>query len=299
MEQHESDLPEMTDETPESGDPESSASDRHPQASLVEALLFASDEPLTIPALKKVTDNLNAADLRVILDSLKEEYDAGNRGVALLEVAGGFVLVTRETWAPWVEKLMKGKRKVRLSRAALETVAVVAYKQPITRGEIERIRGVDAGGVLATLLERDLVMIKGRDPGPGKPLLYGSTQEFLNYFGLNKLSDLPRLDEISALAAKNPAWSDAEKARFERAGIEPIDFEGDQPRALGLGAGAGEGADAFRAGDDSEPEARDSGEHGLPEGLEAVDARYFREPLEPADTDDDSPERQRGDDAEA
>ncbi|HEX7878504.1 MAG TPA: SMC-Scp complex subunit ScpB, partial [Candidatus Eisenbacteria bacterium] len=276
--------------------------DREARKSLVEALLFASDEPLTFALLKKATGNMAAAELRVVLEELKVEYDASRRGVALLEVAGGYVLVTRESWAPWVERLMKGKRKVRLSRAALETVAVVAYKQPITRGEIERIRGVDAGGVLATLLERDLVMIKGRDPGPGKPLLYGSTQEFLNYFGLNKLSDLPRLDEISALAAKNPAWSDAEKARFERAGIEPIDFEGDQPPALELGAGAdSDGGDGrrFGVGDDSEPETRDSGEHGLPEGLEAVDSRYFREPLEPAENDDDSTERHRGDDAEA
>lgn len=258
--------------------------ERHDKAPLIEALLFASDEPLSIAALKKVSDDLTAADLREILDGLKAEYDAGERGVALLEVAGGFVLVTRETWAPWVERLMKGKRKVRLSRAALETVAVVAYKQPITRGEIERIRGVDAGGVLGTLLERDLIMIKGRDPGPGKPLLYGSTTEFLNYFGLNRLSDLPRLDEISTLAARNPAWSEAEKARFERAGILPIEFDGNQPGNLAL---SDEAAAAEAAGVDAA---------NLPEGLEAVDARYFREPLEPLE---DTPGEPSGEDAEA
>lgn len=254
--------------------------ERHEKAPLIEALLFACDEPLTIPAIRKVADDVTPAEIREIMDGLRAEYDDGARGVALLEVAGGFVLVTREAWAPWVEKLMKGKRKVRLSRAALETVAVVAYKQPITRGEIERIRGVDAGGVLATLLERDLVMIKGRDPGPGKPLLYGSTQEFLNYFGLNKLSDLPRLDEISALAAKNPAWSDAEKARFERAGILPIDFDGDQPEILALGEGEA-----------------DAALHGLPEGLEPVDARHFRESLEASG--EESAERPGGEDVEA
>ena len=254
--------------------------ERHEKAPLIEALLFACDEPLTIAAIRKVADDLSPAELKEIMDGLRTEYDEGSRGISLLEVAGGYVLVTRETWAPWVEKLMKGKRKVRLSRAALETVAVVAYKQAITRGEIERIRGVDAGGVLATLLERDLIMIKGRDSGPGKPLLYGTTQEFLNYFGLNKVSDLPRLDEISALAAKNPAWSDAEKARFERAGIQPIDFDGNQPEILALG----------------EAEAG-TGEHGLPEGLEAVDARHFRKPLEAIE--EGAVERPSGEDVEA
>lgn len=209
--------------------------ERHERAPVIEALLFASDEPLTIPALRKLVEDLSPADVRRILDDLKAEYDGGERGIALLEVAGGFVFVTRETCAPWVERLMKGKRKVRLSRAALETVAVIAYKQPITRSEVERIRGVDAGGVLATLLERDLVMIKGRAPGPGQPLLYGTTQEFLNYFGLSKLSDLPRLDEISELAARQPAWSETEITRFEKAGVEPIELQGDQPEALALG----------------------------------------------------------------
>lgn len=262
--------------------------ERHEKAPLIEALLFACDEPLTIAAIRKVADDLAPPDIRDIMDGLRAEYDADARGVALLEVAGGFVLVTRETWAPWVEKLMKGKRKVRLSRAALETVAVVAYKQPITRGEIERIRGVDAGGVLSTLLERDLVMIKGRDAGPGKPLLYGTTQEFLNYFGLNKVSDLPRLDELSALAAKNPAWSDAEKARFERAGILPIEFDGQQPENLALGTEA-----ALMEG----VVVAEAGEHGLPEGLEAVDGRYFREPTQPLT--EESVERPGGEDAEA
>lgn len=212
--------------------------ERHERAPVIEAMLFASDEPLTIPALRKVVEDLSPAELREVLEQLRAEYDEAGRGVSLMEVAGGFILVTRESCAPWVERLMKGKRKVRLSRAAIETVAVIAYKQPITRSEVERIRGVDAGGVLATLLERDLVMIKGRAPGPGQPLLYGTTQEFLNYFGLSRISDLPRLDEISALAARNPAWSDVEKARFEKAGVDPIELQGDQPGSLALGQGA-------------------------------------------------------------
>jgi segregation and condensation protein B len=214
--------------------------ERHEKTPVVEALLFASDEPLGVPAIRKVIEDLTPAEIREILTGLKAEYDGSDRGITLIEVAGGHVFVSKESTAPWVEKLMKGKRRVRLSRAALETVAVIAYKQPIGRMEIERIRGVDVGGVLATLLERDLIMIKGRDTGPGKPLLYGTTQEFLNYFGLNKLSDLPHLGELSALAAASPDWSETERARFEKAGVEPIELEGKEPADLALGEGAEE-----------------------------------------------------------
>ncbi len=239
--------------------------DRHEKAPVVEALLFASDEPLGVPALKKLLDNMPAADLKEILAALKEEYDDPARGITLMEIAGGYVFVSKESTAPWVEKMLKGKRRVRLSRAALETVAVIAYKQPIGRMEIERIRGVDVGGVLSTLLERDLILVKGRDQGPGKPLLYGTTQEFLNYFGLNKLSELPRLEELSVLAADHPDWSEAEVARFEKAGVEPIELQGNEPEGLELGEGGAE-----RAGYE-EDDASDSGEGDRAAAAEAVD----------------------------
>jgi len=256
--------------------------ERHEKAPVVEALLFASEEPLSVPALKKHLDNMPAAELKEILAGLKEDYDDPARGIALLEVAGGYVFVSKETTAPWVEKMLKGKRRVRLSRAALETVAVIAYKQPIGRMEIERIRGVDVGGVLSTLLERDLIMIKGRDQGPGKPLLYGTTQEFLNYFGLNKVSDLPRLDELSALAAQNPDWSDAERARFEKAGVEPIELEGNEPEGLELGEGA--------EGDDPNPDetgARDEQVSRLEEAdtLEMIRVEDGPDPVEASEAD--------------
>lgn len=236
------------------------------RAALVEALLFASDEPLGIGTFQKVLEDLSPAGIREILEELKAEYDATSRGFTLLEVAGGFVLCTKEAWAPWVEKLMKGRRRIRLSRAALETVAVIAYKQPIAGSEIERIRGVDASSVLATLLERDLIMIKGRGSGPGKPLLYGTTQEFLNYFGLNKLSDLPRLDEVSALAARGTGWSDAERARFEKAGVEP-----DVPEPPAGEAGEGEEAAAAEPAT-AAPAGEPAGvaEEGEPPGLDAI-----------------------------
>jgi segregation and condensation protein B len=242
----------------------------HERTAVVEALLFASDEPLGIAAFQKVLEDLSPAEIRDALAALRAEYDDTPRGFTLLEVAGGFVLCTKESWAPWVEKLMKGRRRVRLSRAALETVAVIAYKQPIAGSEIERIRGVDASSVLATLLERDLVMIKGRGPGPGKPLLYGTTQEFLNYFGLNKLADLPRLDEVRAgqaaplrhhpgipellrpeqagrsAAARRGVGAGREASRVERCGARPFREGGRGTRSSG-GGGCGGGGGGGRS----------------------------------------------------
>lgn len=192
---------------------------------LVEALLFASQEPLSVPALVKAVgdETVAAADVRAVLESLSAAYDTEGRGFKLLRLGAGYQVVTRVRYEPWVRSLLAGKQRTRLSRAALETVAVIAYKQPITRLDIEGIRGVDVGGVLNTLLERGLIMIKGRDPGPGRPLLFGTTSPFLDYFGIAKLSDLPKMDEIAALAAaeRGPEWDEAERARFEKFGVDP------------------------------------------------------------------------------
>ena len=196
----------------------------HELGPLLEALLFVAAEPLSAGALLRTIDdgNLTAQDIRNALDRLADEYDAQGRGFQLLQLGGGYQIVTREIHAPWVKTFLAGRQKARLSRAALETIAVIAYKQPITRLEIERVRGVDAGGVLSTLLERGLIQIKGRDPGPGRPLLYGTTQPFLDYFGLSRLGDLPNMDEIAALArTESLSWTDDERERMEKEGVEP------------------------------------------------------------------------------
>jgi segregation and condensation protein B len=197
----------------------------HELTPLVEALLFVSDQPMTLPVLTKAVgdESVTADQVRRVLEILGESYDAQPRGFKLVKLGSGWQVVTRERYAPWVKSLLAGKQKTRLSRAALETAAVIAYKQPITRLGVERIRGVDAGGVLNTLLERGLIMIKGRDPGPGRPLLYGTTQTFLDYFGLAKLGDLPRMDEIAALARAEAAesWTEDERVRLERHGVSP------------------------------------------------------------------------------
>src|SRR5262245_43129650 len=176
---------------------------------LLEALLFASDSPLTLSLLVETT-GADAMDVSNALEHLREDLDRQERGVQLVEIGGGWLIVTREKHAPWIKKLLQGKRKARLSRAALETLAIVAYKQPVTRPEIESIRGVDSGSALATLLERDLITIKGRSDVVGRPLLYGSTTEFLSYFGLRDLNDLPRPEELKAILQAREAEAESE-----------------------------------------------------------------------------------------
>ena len=174
----------------------------------LEALLFSSDQPLTLTLLSESVES-EAEAVRAALHELGDAYTARDAGVELREIAGGWMLVTTQAQAEWVGRMLRGKRKMRLSRPALETMAIVAYKQPVTKTEIESIRGVDASGVLTTLLERNLVTIRGRSKVVGRPLLYGTTPEFLDYFGLNELSELPRPEELRALiAAREPEQLD-------------------------------------------------------------------------------------------
>ena len=177
------------------------------QAAL-EALLFSSDEPLSLSLLAESLDTAQD-DVARALRELDADYRVRGAGVELREIAGGHLLVTAPEHAEWLGRLLRGRKRVRLSRAALETMAIVEYKQPVTKVEIEAIRGVDSGAVLATLLERNLITIRGRSKVVGRPLLYGSTTEFLDYFGLKDLAKLPRPEELRALvAAREPEQLD-------------------------------------------------------------------------------------------
>ena len=201
--------------------------------SAVEALLFSSDQPLPLSLLAEALD---APPERVseALQELGTDYKARESGVELREMAGGWIVTTTAEQHEWVARMLRGKRKIRLSRAALETLAIIAYKQPVTKSEIEAIRGVDSSGTLATLLERSLVTIKGRSTVVGRPLLYGSTGDFLNYFGLKDLTELPRPEELRALvAAREP----------EQMEMLELDTDG-LPLSLGAGTPAGEGMEA-------------------------------------------------------
>src|SRR6266568_5793957 len=167
--------------------------------SIIESLLFVADGPLTIQRLGEVLEGVEKEDLRSTLDELQAELENSRRGVRLVEVAGGYQLRTAKVNADWVKKFLGG-RPARMGKATLETLAIVAYRQPITRAEIEAIRGVDVDGVIATLLERNLIRAVARKDVPGRPFLYGTTAEFLQLFNLQDLSQLPTLKEMEEIS---------------------------------------------------------------------------------------------------
>ena len=163
---------------------------------IVEALIFASPDPLTPKTLYSLLDGEPPEHVAAALESVKRDYD-GRGGLQLVEVAGGYQIVTRPELHDWVRRLFEERSSQRLSVQALETLAVVAYKQPITAPEVAEIRGVNTSGVLGTLLDRHLVKVAGRKRVVGRPFLYATTREFLIRFGLKDLSDLPRIEEMA------------------------------------------------------------------------------------------------------
>jgi segregation and condensation protein B len=164
--------------------------------SILEALIFASPEPLTPKAMFKLLDTEPKEDVQAALAELKQDYDRPG-GLQLVEVAGGYQIVTRSDLHDWVRKLFHERSTQRLTVQALETLAVIAYKQPITALEVTEIRGVNTAGVLNTLLERGLIKIVGRKQVVGRPFLYATTREFLIRFGLNDLNDLPKVEDMA------------------------------------------------------------------------------------------------------
>lgn len=161
---------------------------------IVEALLFASDVPLEPERIREVLGLPDVATARALVDELRVKYESSARGIAISEVAGGFRMVTRAAVAPWLVRLARARTKARLSRPALETLAIVGYRQPVSRPEIDAIRGVNSDGVIENLLERRLIRVAGRKEAPGRPFLYETTKDFLVAFGLRDLGDLPKVD---------------------------------------------------------------------------------------------------------
>ena len=168
------------------------------QLLILEALLFASPESLTQTRMNLVFVD-DSPQLTNLIPKLQDKFIMENRPLEIQEVAGGYQITTRAEYETWVRRLLNKSGKLTLSQAALETLAIIAYKQPVNRFEIEAVRGVDCSGVLKTVLDRNLIKIKGRDEGPGRPLLYATTDTFLEYFGLNRISDMPKLKEIIEL----------------------------------------------------------------------------------------------------
>jgi segregation and condensation protein B len=205
---------------------------------ILEGLLFAAEGPLSLAQLAKVLETEDKQALGRALGELATEYDYLERAFALVEVAGGWQLRTRPELAYWLRKL-KRQAATRLSRAALETLAIIAYKQPVLKAEIERIRGVEVGGVLRMLMEKDLVKVVGRKDLPGRPLIYGTTKRFLEVFDLKDLNDLPTLEEMEAVLgeAETATVGDEQAGLFDAE--EEAEDQADRPED-GQGEGPGQ-----------------------------------------------------------
>lgn len=172
---------------------------------ILEAVLFVSPEPMPVARLMSILGTVSRAEVVQALGLLTHDLDQDGRGIQLVQIAGGYRLVTKQEYGPWLKRMDKAKAAQKLSRSALESLAIIAYKQPLVRAEIEEIRGVETSGVLRTLCERKLVRIVGRKDVPGRPIMYGTTKFFLEHFGLQDLSQLPPLREFKELGDSEQA----------------------------------------------------------------------------------------------
>jgi len=212
---------------------------------IIEALLFGTDEPLGVRQIVDIFGmpgegesplSVTADEVIAAIEELNREYEQAGRSVRIVHVAGGYQFATKPEFAPWLGRMLREKSRRKLSVSALETLAVIAYKQPVTKPEIETIRGVNADYVLRTLLERSLVAIVGRASTPGRPLLYGTTREFLKHFGVNDLADLPKPREIDELMAE--AEFEVEKRLLEELEAKRAQEEGGEESDPADDAGA-------------------------------------------------------------
>lgn len=162
---------------------------------IIEVLLFIAGEPISLNKISQILEIKQTTAMNLVLE-LKKEYWEAQKGIDIIEISNGYQMCTRHEYSPWINKLKKQRKENKLSPSALESIAIIAYKQPITRIEIDNIRGVNSIGVIQTLLEKKLIKIMGRKDIVGKPLLYGTTSEFLKIFGLSNLSALPQIDEL-------------------------------------------------------------------------------------------------------
>jgi segregation and condensation protein B len=186
-----------------------------PLAKLLEAALFASARPVPVDELAALDPELSASDITAALDEVRTHYNDGGHGVELVEIGGGWQILTRSEYTEAIERAQLAARPQRLSAAALETLALIAYRQPIGRAEIEEIRGVNVGSILKSLHERGLIDVVGRAEGLGRPLLYGTTPLFLEHFALRHLEELPRADEL-AIALRSIPVAETVPPRSER-----------------------------------------------------------------------------------
>ncbi len=255
---------------------------------IIESLLFVAEEPLTINNMKKVLSDVENKDIREALAELSKEYETRKGGFYLNEVAGGYQLRTRPDYREWITKLIQPS-PLRLSKPALETLAIIAYRQPIIRAEIEHIRGVDSGGIVRMLMERKLIKVLGRKDVPGRPLIYTTTKHFLEVFNLKDLKDLPTPKEIEELGQEMangapeswdeiPEGEDADTITAEGEAVteeQPQEETGEQPL---------ETAEAQPSEETPEPAAQEAMETSEPDTPEQEEP----EPPEQDKTDQDA-----------
>lgn len=209
--------------------------EREELKSIVENVLLAADQPINASDLSKIfLDGTDKEQLQSILEELREEY--GSRSLQITEVADGYQLCTRHEYNDYIRKFLKLDRSTRLSQPSLDTLSIIAYKQPLTRQEVDEIRGVDSSGVIKTLLEKKVIGPAGRKKVPGRPIMYRTTQKFLEYFGLKDLSDLPTLEDLrEELEGEDTPlqsqieFSTSEASEASRDEVKPVTGSGDDP----------------------------------------------------------------------
>jgi len=182
--------------------------------SIIESLLFASGEPLSLKKMQDIIEEADKKDVRQALEELVNKWEAPECGLRIVDVAGGYQFQTSADNAQWVGRMLQS-RPVRLSRPSLETLAIVAYRQPVTKAEIEDVRGVDSGGVLKTLLEYGFIRIMGRKDVPGKPLIYATDKRFMEFFCLKSLAELPTLKELEEIQEEKIAQVEKEGGKTD------------------------------------------------------------------------------------
>jgi segregation and condensation protein B len=191
--------------------------------SAIEALLFVSEKPVVLDQLKEVFPELRPSQIYDLIKVLQEEYVNRDSGMVVVEIAGGWQMLSNSNAAAYIRAFYKTKTREKLSRPALESLAIIAYKQPVGRAEVEVIRGVNSDGTIAHLLNKGLINIIGRKEVPGRPFLYGTTKEFLEYFGLKSLEDLPKIAEFNQLGVDMPTVSNTTaQAPFLEQVVEPV-----------------------------------------------------------------------------
>ncbi len=224
---------------------------------ILEALLMASDRPLGASQIASILDGLRPGDVRAYVEDLNEQYGRTGRSFKISEIAGGFQFMVHSEYGAWIRRLLKEKAPVRLSSAALETLAIIVFKQPVMKAEVEHIRGVSVDGVVRHLLERGLIRIAGRSDAPGRPLLYGTTRDFLKHFGLKTLSDLPKVRELDELLTDKAAAASSPGGL-----LEPMVRPEGEAGNPGAGAEDGSGTVSDPRGAGVAPDARRVGADG-------------------------------------